>query len=191
MTYRNDVDALAARHAALDAEVSAKTRERDAARDLLTEARERARLPVLANLRVASPCSADWKQMTGDDRVRACGTCEKRVYNLSELARDEAEALIEKHEGKLCVRYYKRSDGTILLTDCEIGAKGVRRRRWVAAGAIALLAGGSATYLKLRPETMTVAPIDIKVTPEGVDADTTTMPDSVSYPYTEILGRLG
>ena len=38
MSYRNDLDALAARAAALDAEVAAKVKERDAAKVLLDEA---------------------------------------------------------------------------------------------------------------------------------------------------------
>ena len=41
--YRNDVDALAARHAALEAEVADRTRERDEAARLLDEARGRVR----------------------------------------------------------------------------------------------------------------------------------------------------
>lgn len=147
MSYRDDLDALAARHAALDSEVAVKTRERDAARVLLDDAKARSRLPVLDNIRIASPCTADWNQMTGDDRARACGTCNKTVYNLSEMTRDEAEALITAREGQLCARYYQRSDGTILLADCTIGARRRRRRRWIAAGAAALLAGGGAAAL--------------------------------------------
>src|SRR5213595_238935 len=102
MAYRNDLDALAQRHAALDAEVTAKTRERDEARAVLEDARAKTRLPVLDNIRVASPCKADWEQMTGDARVRACASCNKRVYNLSEMTREEAQALIVEHEGKMC-----------------------------------------------------------------------------------------
>lgn len=43
MAYRNDVDALAARHEALQAEVDAKTRDRDEVSRLLEEARGRER----------------------------------------------------------------------------------------------------------------------------------------------------
>ena len=149
MSYRSDLDALAARHAALEAEVATKTQERDAAGRLLDEAQTRARLPVLDNIRVASPCTADWKQMTGDERVRACGSCNKNVYNLSELTRDEAEALIVAQAGQLCVRYYQRTDGTILLADCTVGVAGKRKRRLVAAGAAVLLAGGGGLAYKL------------------------------------------
>jgi len=142
MTYRNDVDALAARHAALEVEVADRTRERDQAADLLRDARARARLPVLDNIRVAAPCSADWNQMVGSDRVRHCGDCKKNVFNLSEMTRDEAEAVIIAHEGKLCVRYFQRADGTILTKDCAIGVRRRRRRRIVAAG-LAITAASS------------------------------------------------
>lgn len=153
MSYRNDLDALAARHDALAAEVATKTKELDAARHLLDEAKQRAKLPVLPNIRVATPCTADWNKMTGDDRVRACADCNKNVYNLSELTREEAEALILEKERKLCVRYYQRKDGTILLKDCVIGIAQKRKRRVIAAGAAALLAGGGfAAYRLTRPE---------------------------------------
>jgi hypothetical protein len=143
MAYRDDVTALAARHTALSQELAEKQREVVDTRNLLEQARARLRLPVLENLRVASPCTADWNKMTGDERARHCGDCQKTVYNLSGLTRDEAEALLIEKNGNLCVRYYQRKDGTILLADCEVGVKRNRRRRWIAAGAATLLAGGA------------------------------------------------
>ncbi|HEY0253766.1 MAG TPA: hypothetical protein VGC41_19685, partial [Kofleriaceae bacterium] len=142
MTYRNDVEALAARKSALEYEVATKSAERDEAARLLNEARARAKLPVLDNIRIASPCRADWNQMTGDDRVRHCGDCKKDVFNISQMTRDEAETLIVAKQGNLCVRYFQRFDGTIMLADCTIGKQRARRRRVIAAGALALLAGG-------------------------------------------------
>ena len=79
MSYRSDVDSLAAREAALTLEVENKIRERDAASSLLAEMRARQRLPILDNIRVATPCSADWNQMTGDERARLCGQCNRDV----------------------------------------------------------------------------------------------------------------
>jgi len=139
--YRDDVAALDARHAALSQEVAAKARELAEAARLLDEAKTRAKLPVLDNIRVATPCSADWSKMTGDEQVRACADCNKRVYNVSAMTRDEAQALIVEKEGKLCVRYYQRHDGTILLKDCSIGIGRKRKRTAIAVGAAALLAG--------------------------------------------------
>ena len=144
MTYRNDFDAIAARHARLAVELDATKKELDAAARKLAEAKAKAKLPVLPNIRVASPCKADWNAMAPVDgeRVRHCGDCKKNVYNLSNMTRDEAEAVIVAHEGKLCVRYYQRKDGTILLKDCTVGAANGRKRRWIAAGVTALLTGG-------------------------------------------------
>lgn len=155
MPFREDLDALAARHAALDAEVGAITRERDATKQLLDEVRARARLPVLDNLRVASPCHEDWAKMTGDDRVRACGSCAQSVYNLSELTREQAEQLIVDRGGRLCVRYYQRADGTILLADCEVGRRRTRKRVVIAAGVASVLAIGGVAALANRTTTET------------------------------------
>ncbi len=142
MSYRDDVAALAARHDALAAELAEKTRELDKSHTMLEQARARARLPVLDQVQIASPCTADWERMTGDHQVRHCGDCRKDVYNLSGMTHDEAEALILGHHGELCVRYYQRHDGTILLSDCTVGVDRLRRRKKTAARAAMLVAGG-------------------------------------------------
>jgi hypothetical protein len=98
------------------------------------------RLPVLLeNLRIASPCSADWDQMSGDERVRFCGKCEKNVYNLSAMTRADAEALVREKEGRMCVRLYQRSDGTVLTADCPVGVrrKQLRARVWARVSGLA------------------------------------------------------
>src|SRR5580704_3229908 len=79
-------------------------------------------------LRVASPCSAPWGSMEGDDYARFCGECKKHVYNLSVLTRAEGNELIREKEGKLCVRYYRRFDGTVLTADCPVGLRMVRKQ---------------------------------------------------------------
>jgi hypothetical protein len=82
----------------------------------------RDRLPVL-ELEIATPCTARWEDMSGDDRVRHCGSCRRNVYDLASLTRDEAEALFEQHDGTACVRYFRRYDGTVILRDCTDGMK--------------------------------------------------------------------
>ncbi len=154
MSYRDDLAALSARHAALEAEVADRARELAQATRLLEEARARARLPVLDDVRVASPCEADWDGMVGGERVRRCGACRKDVYNLSAMTRDEAEALIVASEGRLCVRYFRRADGTILLKDdCAIGVerRRRRRRRHAAIAAAAGLLAAAGAVLGWRP----------------------------------------
>jgi hypothetical protein len=200
MSYRNDVDALAARHDAIAAEVAAKTRELEDAAQLLDEAKQRAKLPVLPNIRVATPCRADWNQMTGDDRVRACASCNKNVYNLSSMTRDEAETLIVEKEGRLCVRYFQRTDGTILLKDCAVGVAQKRKRRLVAAGAAALLGGGGLLGFGLtRPEPEQLHPtmgaVAIEVAPAPMPPAPTeqvyeTMGDVAVEPPEPIMGGI-
>jgi hypothetical protein len=63
----------------------------------------------LNNIKIASPCSADWNAMSGDDKKRFCGECKLNVYNLSGMTKDEAENLIIETEGRLCVRFYSRA----------------------------------------------------------------------------------
>jgi hypothetical protein len=88
---------------------------------------------------VATPCSASWDQMVGDDRVRHCGACQKNVYSVAELTADEVRALILEKEGKLCWRFFARADGTLLTKDCPVGLARVRRRAMAAMGAAAAL----------------------------------------------------
>jgi hypothetical protein len=86
---------------------------------------------ALQNVRIASPCSANWEQMMGDDRVRFCAGCQMNVYNLSEMTRREAERLVASREGRLCVRYYQRADGTVLTRNCpkslQVAARQISR----------------------------------------------------------------
>ncbi|MDB4968068.1 MAG: hypothetical protein JWN44_3757 [Myxococcales bacterium] len=98
------------------------------------------RLPVvLDKLRIATPCKADWDDMKGDDRVRFCGRCEKNVYNLSEMTRADAEALVREKEGRMCVRLYQRTDGTVLTNDCPVGVRRARLRQrvWASVSGVA------------------------------------------------------
>ena len=89
----------------------------------------------LKGVRVASPCKADWEKMVGDERVRFCGQCSLNVYNLSGMTRREAERLVASAEGRLCVRYYRRADGSILTRNCPVGLRAVKQRVTRVAGA--------------------------------------------------------
>jgi hypothetical protein len=90
----------------------------------------------LNNIKVASPCSSDWDGMLGTSRQRYCGECKLNVYNLSGMTRPEAENLLIRAEGSICVRYFRRSDGTVLTQDCPVGWQAVKKRMqsyWTAA----------------------------------------------------------
>ncbi len=93
----------------------------------------------LSNIKIASPCSADWNEMIGNERRRFCGDCKLNVYNLSGMSQREAENLLLDSEGRLCVRFFKRADGTILTKDCPVGWKAIRQRVSKTATAFASL----------------------------------------------------
>ena len=95
---------------------------------------------TLELIEIATPCEASWNEMRGDDRVRFCSHCKLNVYNLSDMPRAEAEQLVQQREGKLCVRFFKRHDGTVLTRDCPVGIRAVRQR----LGALGRRAGGPA-----------------------------------------------
>jgi hypothetical protein len=89
----------------------------------------------LEGVRVAAPCKADWEKMVGDERMRYCGQCSLHVYNLSGMTKREAESLVANAEGRLCVRYYRRADGSILTRNCPVGLRAVKQRVSRIAGA--------------------------------------------------------
>ena len=96
----------------------------------------------LNNLKVASPCSQDWEAMIGSERKRFCGECKLNVYNLSGMTKTEAENLLLNSEGRLCVRFYKRADGTVLTKDCPVGWQALKKRiSRTAAAFVSLLFG--------------------------------------------------
>lgn len=102
-------------------------------------------LPMLDRIEVAKPCPANWDEMKGNDQVRHCSLCRLNVYNLSDMSREEAARLVQNTEGRLCVRFYRRDDGTVLTKDCPKGLKAFRQRalkRLALVGAFVLSAVG-------------------------------------------------
>jgi hypothetical protein len=129
---------------------------------------ERTDTPNLRSMRVAAPCHESWDAMSGTERVRSCERCQHKVYNLSELSAAEAEALIRSAEGRLCVRFYRRADGTILTKDCTVSATARRHKRLAQATAgIAAAVGSAAALLHPQPRISTPLPV-IQATPEPI-----------------------
>ncbi|HEX9962340.1 MAG TPA: hypothetical protein VGB00_15505 [Pyrinomonadaceae bacterium] len=119
----------------------------------------------LDNIRVASPCAADWNEMRGDERKRFCSECSLNVYNLSGMTRDEAENLLLTAEGRVCVRFYRRQDGTILTKDCPVGWQLVKRRASRAATAVVSLCAGIFTGIFAFQQPKREAPKAAETTP--------------------------
>lgn len=148
MTYRDDESELARRRALLTLRTTLDDDDRIQALDeevaRIDEARQDAlkkRLPMVARARIASPCSATWDTMTGGDTVRTCALCDKEVFDLSALTLAQAEALLVSRVGqRTCARLFVRPDGTMLFADCIVGARGIRMRRAMVAGAGMLVA---------------------------------------------------
>jgi hypothetical protein len=100
----------------------------------------------LNHIDVAPPCHESWDQMEGDVKKRFCRICRKNVYNLSAMTTREAEEFVAGMEGKSCIRFYRRADGTLLTSDCPVAARRVWKRKtisfaWAISVAIACLAG--------------------------------------------------
>ena len=64
----------------------------------------------LDRIKIASPCTADWRFMLGNDLVRFCGQCNKNVYNLSAMKREEAEDA-DTQNGRAVVRAVLHAQG--------------------------------------------------------------------------------
>lgn len=123
-------------------------------------------LKVLNDVDVASPCSADWDGMEGDEKVRYCGECRLHVFNLSAMDLEEAAEKVSQATDRLCVRFFRRHDGTILTQDCPVGVerKACSRRAVLRATTVVASAGFAAVVLKQ------VAAVKPKPAPAEVEA---------------------
>ncbi len=106
-------------------------------------------LPLLDQVRIASPCPMKWEHMTavGDgERTRYCGQCALNVHNISDMTRDEAEDFLRSvvPGQRVCGAFWRRADGTIMTRDCPVGLRAARLRltriisRVAAVGALVL-----------------------------------------------------
>lgn len=89
-------------------------------------------LQQLSQIQVASPCTADWEAMEGDEKVRFYVECQRHVFNLSAMDVEEAGEKVAEHSGRLCVHFFRRADGMILTQDCPVGVERARQRRRLA-----------------------------------------------------------
>jgi hypothetical protein len=102
----------------------------------------------LTDLRIASPCPTEWSKMAGDNRVRHCSECNLNVYNLSAMTEREVQRLLTANSGqRLCARFYRRADGTVLTQDCPWSIRAMARK--VSRLATALLTAALSVNLAL------------------------------------------
>lgn len=112
---------------------------------------------IVDNLSVASPCTASWAAMDGDERVRFCGQCQKNVYNVSAMTGQEIESLVLEKEGRLCIRFYQRKDGTVITEDCPRGLRLLRNGVRKISAALAAVVSLSLAVLPARAGDSTVS----------------------------------
>lgn len=97
---------------------------------------------LMQNAEIAAPCTANWDEMTGDEKSRLCAQCNLNVHNAAAMTDEEVlQAIMLVAAGReVCMRIYKRADGTFLTKDCPIGLR--KRLALNARKAAAWLAGG-------------------------------------------------
>jgi len=112
--------------------------------------------------------------MYGNERMRFCGQCKLNVYNLSGMSREDAEDLVTNAEGRLCVRFYRRTDGTIITENCPVGWARVKQRAKVyttAAFSLILTLLGGLLFVSLfskRDRVTEVGVLKVRPTPTPV-----------------------
>jgi hypothetical protein len=95
-------------------------------------------------LKVASPCPAKWDDMKGDDAVRHCDSCNKDVFQISNMSTEQVERFLLARKGlRTCVRFYQRADGTLLTGDCSVGKKAKRKKKVLSAATAAAIGAGA------------------------------------------------
>jgi hypothetical protein len=111
----------------------------------------------LTDIRIASPCPADWEKMIGDERTRHCSKCNLNVYNLSAMTERQAMQLVAANEGqRLCLRLYRRTDGTVMTRDCPWSVRAVARKfSRLASAALTVFMSATMTMAKNKPHPAT------------------------------------
>lgn len=90
----------------------------------------------LKNLNIPSPCGANWESMKGNDQVRFCEHCDLSVHNLSQMTRHQAQRLVSRSNGRLCVQFVPDASGKPLLAQAGMKLHRISRRvSRIAAGA--------------------------------------------------------
>lgn len=130
---------------------------------------------------VQSPCDEPWLDMevVGPGK-RNCGLCMQNVFNLSEMTKDEAETLVFESTGRVCVRFFRRMDGSVVTSDCSpvrfrklraAGQSGLRLAAKVVGGVVAFLVLlGFARFAGLNPLGFLNSPVQGEMAMQGAVA---------------------
>jgi len=101
------------------------------------------------------------------------------------MTRIEAENLLMNSEGRLCVRFYRRADGSILTKDCPVGWQAIKQRVSKTATAFASLVFAALSGVGLSNyfnQTKETAPLTGEISVGSIDIKTETF----STPQSEV-----
>jgi hypothetical protein len=73
--------------------------------------------------------------MSGDDLIRFCAQCNHHVYNFSKMTVGQIESLLRAKEGRMCVRFERMPDGSIITRQEPKQLSFLQPRLLSAAGA--------------------------------------------------------
>lgn len=108
----------------------------------------------LDEVSIAALCPVAWAEMDGDERKRFCSLCSLHVYNISEMKRKEAEDFLSANTEGVCLRLFRRADGTLISKDCPVGRRlvdAVKRRVRAAAVALVAMLNCANRSIRLKP----------------------------------------
>lgn len=90
---------------------------------------------MMMNSDIAAPCPVGWDEMTGDEKQRLCAQCNLHVLNVSEMTDEEVLVAMNRLRGgeRVCMRIYRRADGTFLTKNCPVGLELLKERAHQAA----------------------------------------------------------
>lgn len=92
-------------------------------------------------LRVQRPCGKKWADLAGDDARRFCSDCNKLVYNLDALSRQEIDGL--RAGGGFCGTYIAAGDGWFVLPPPAASPSMLPRTALAAVALVSVLSGCS------------------------------------------------
>lgn len=91
---------------------------------------------LLNSFEVPTPCSQNWDDMTGDDKIRLCSKCNLNVHNVSAMTDVEAAIVLKRRQTeRVCVYAYQREDGSVITDNCPMRLRELRTKVKTAAAA--------------------------------------------------------
>jgi len=99
---------------------------------------------------IRTPCPKLWHEINGDSKTRFCDHCQLHVQNLSAMSRREiSTVLARREEGRVCISYTRRSDGSLFTRRdmfCDTLLRPIRRGfAWLIAVSVPVLFGACQT----------------------------------------------